>query len=378
MLVSILVLLGLLFGLIYFGFLLKVRHGIFNVRIIEHIPARPTKISIIVPFRNEEAPIVQSLQSVLKLDYDTGYLEAIYVNDASTDRSAQAFKDYERFPHIKLIELPESGKTENRKKLAIQTGIDHATGEIILSTDADCVFYPAWAKTMISMFDEHTGFVSGPVAYHKCKTDFEKIQQLEFSGLVLCGAGLIGCSDPMICNGANIAYRRHLFNQVSGFADDIQLSSGDDELLMRKIFKTGYKVKFCFQNDAVVYTHPSKSMDEFIEQRSRWASKGTYYTKNFLYFQLLPIFLFFVLLVSLPLISVLSASATLFAFFILFFSVKSIAEYSVLKHGKEIFRNDLTPALYVKAAFLQPVYIIWAVVKGYSGRYRWKGRDVRK
>jgi cellulose synthase/poly-beta-1,6-N-acetylglucosamine synthase-like glycosyltransferase len=363
---------------VYLCFLLKVRHGIFNVRIIEHIPPRPVKVSIIIPFRNEEAHIIQSLQSILKLDYDIDFLEAIYVNDASTDRSAQAFKDYERFPHIKLIELPESGKTESRKKIAIQTGIDHATGEIILGTDADCVFSPAWVKTMISMFDEHTGFVSGPVAYHNCKTSFEKIQQLEFSGLVLCGAGLIGCSDPMICNGANIAYRRHLFNQTDGFADDIQLSSGDDELLMRKIFKTGYKVKFCFNHDAVVYTLPSRTMDEFIEQRSRWASKGKYYKKNFLYFQLLPIFLFFVLLVSLPLFSVLSTSGALFAFFIVLFSIKSISEYSILKHGKEIFRNDLTPGLYLKAAVLQPVYIILAVIKGYSGRYRWKGRVVRK
>lgn len=80
MLVSILVFLGFLLAIIYLIFLLKVRHGIYNVRIIEHIPQRPVKVSIVIPFRNEEAHIVQSLQSILKLDYDTDYLEAIYVN----------------------------------------------------------------------------------------------------------------------------------------------------------------------------------------------------------------------------------------------------------------------------------------------------------
>lgn len=378
MLVSILVFLGFLLAIIYLIFLLKVRHGIYNVRIIEHIPQRPVKVSIVIPFRNEEAHIVQSLQSILKLDYDTDYLEAIYVNDASTDRSALAFKDYERFPHIKLIEMPESSTAENRKKLAIQTGIDHATGEIILGTDADCAFNPKWVKTMLSVFDEDTGFVSGPVAYDKCKTDFEKMQQLEFSGLVLCGAGLIGCGDPMICNGANIAYRKHLFSQVNGFDDIHNLSSGDDELLMKKIFHAGYKVKFCFKSDAVVYTRPSKSLDDFIEQRSRWASKGKYYRKNFVYFQLLPIFAFFVLLITLPLFSLILTSVALLSFFILLFTIKSISEYSILKHGKEIFRSELSAGTYLKAAFLQPLYIILSVCKGYSGRYNWKGRKVRR
>jgi len=379
MFISIVAIVCFFLELVYLAFLLRIRHGIFNVRIIENIPSSPIKVSIIIPFRNEETCIVQSLQSILKLDYDAEFLEVIYVNDASTDRSALAFKEYEKYTHIRLINLPEGSKAENRKKFAIQTGIDNATGEIILGTDADCAFGPFWVKTMISMFDLNTGFVSGPVAYSNCKTTFEKMQQLEFSGLVLSGAGLIGSGNPMICNGANLAYRRHLFAQVDGFHDNNNLSSGDDELLMKKIFKqTGYKVKFCFKRDAVVNTSPSRSLEEFIQQRSRWASKGKYYPKNFLYFQLVPIFALYVLLILLPLIGILAGSASLLFLFVLLFGFKSFSEYSILKEGNELLQYHITPSLYLQTAFLQPLYIVAAVIKGYSGNYRWKGRSVKK
>ncbi len=79
------------------------------------------------------------------------------------------------------------------------------------------------------------------------------MQRLEFAGLVIAGAGLIGSGNPIICNAANIAYRKKAFEDVGGFDYQMRLSSGDDELLMQKIHRdSDYKIKFALDRNAIV------------------------------------------------------------------------------------------------------------------------------
>ncbi len=44
-----------------------------------------------------------------------------------------------------------------------------------------------------------------------------------------------------MCNGANLAFRKDVFNEVSGYKGNIQIASGDDEFLMRK---STWKISF--------------------------------------------------------------------------------------------------------------------------------------
>ena len=103
------------------------------------------RLSIIVPARNEEHDIEQSLTSLLELDYSD--YEVIAVNDRSTDRTgeimervAQAFAGKRR--RLRVIhhrELPAGwlGKTH-----AMWTATNDATGDWLLFTDADVLFKP--------------------------------------------------------------------------------------------------------------------------------------------------------------------------------------------------------------------------------------------
>src|SRR5690606_33766417 len=100
---------------------------------------------------------------------------------------------------------------------------------------------------------------------------FEKIQRLEFAGLILAGAGLIGINKPAICNAANASYRKDAYISVNGFDDNLNLSSGDDEILMQKIKQAGkYKIKFYMNKNAIVTSLTNKSFKEFYHQRKRW------------------------------------------------------------------------------------------------------------
>ena len=101
-------------------------------------------VSIIVPARNEEKDIEQSLTRLLELDYDN--YEVIAVNDRSTDRTGEIMESVAVRPaahgRLRVLhhrELPAGwlGKTH-----AMWTATNEAKGEWLLFTDADVQFKP--------------------------------------------------------------------------------------------------------------------------------------------------------------------------------------------------------------------------------------------
>jgi len=104
------------------------------------------RVSIIVPARNEERDIEQSLTRLLELDYEN--YEVIAVNDRSTDRTGEIMErvvqnsSRESKRQLRIIhhrELPSGwlGKTH-----AMWTAANEATGDWLLFTDADVLFKP--------------------------------------------------------------------------------------------------------------------------------------------------------------------------------------------------------------------------------------------
>jgi glycosyltransferase involved in cell wall biosynthesis len=101
------------------------------------------RVSIIVPARNEENDIAQSLTALLALDYDN--YEVIAVNDRSTDRTGEIMEEIasraadSRLRVIHHRDLPAGwlGKTH-----AMWTATNQATGDWLLFTDADVLFKP--------------------------------------------------------------------------------------------------------------------------------------------------------------------------------------------------------------------------------------------
>ena len=179
-----------------------------------------------------------------------------------------------------------------RKPLAIAKGITQAAGEIILTTDADCIAPPRWIEIMVNHFEENVAFVAGPVAEQTSRNFFSKLEQLEFLGLITTAAGLIGSGRPIICNGANLAYRKSAFISVGGFGDNG--SSNDDESLMnRMVHRNIGKIVFAPESDAVITTRSSNTITSFLRQRIRWANKrGHYEDKSILIYTCLFIFIF--------------------------------------------------------------------------------------
>ncbi len=368
----------LLLALYYLFFLLKIYRGLGEI-------VRPSAngkekhfVSIIIPFRNESQNILQSISSISQLDFPRDKFEAIYVDDNSEDDSFRLALSTEKPANIRIIKMPGEVNGKGNKKHALQFGVENASGDIIVTTDADCVHNKNWLHYLTGCFTPDTAFVSGPVEFIESAGIFSKIQSAEFGGLILAGAGLIGAGRPLICNGANIAYRKRVFEELGGLKDNMHLASGDDEFLMQKIAReTNYKVIFCPNREAVVITRPSDNLGSFFNQRRRWASKSIFYKDAVLTTGLILIFLYYAGLITQ---AVLLLSGYYYYAVSLFLSllIKIHFELMIIRRGEKLFLSKKKLSVLLITELFQIPYIIIAAILGLTGRFNWKGRNIRR
>jgi len=378
MIENILIVLSLFFLIHYVLFLSKIYWGLSNLinKVSEKIPEE--FVSIIVPFRNEEKNIINTYNYLTAQNYPKEKFEIIFINDSSDDDSLKLIENLPRKVNVCIYSVPKEYSTNAHKKRAIRFGIEKSKGEIIVTTDADCIHPKDWLKNLLKFMDENTGFVSGPVKFISDSNLFSKMQRLEFAGLVITGAGLIGSGNPIICNAANIAYRKKVFEEVGGFKYQMSLSSGDDELLMQKIHRdTNYQIKFALDKNAIVSTEANPSLKDFYHQRKRWASKGLFYGDHLLLIKLILIFLFYLSLIVQPILGIF-LSTKFILIFLVSFLLKISTEYLVLKKGINLLFESKILKPFLITEILQVPYILVSGFMGLFGNLVWKDRKIKR
>lgn len=334
-------------------------------------------VSVIIPARNEEKNIEKCLLSVLNQHYEQGRFEVILIDDHSEDNTlAIAQQIAQSYSQLRIISLSEDGMNSH-KKAALAKGIALAKGDIIVQTDADCVVLPNWLSAMTGFFDAETGLVSGPVKLSYDNTLFQKVQSLEFMGLNLLGAGSIARGKPNMCNGANIAYRKAVYEEVKGFEGISEVASGDDELLMQKIFLTGkYTIRYACAQAAIVSTPAQNNLASFWRQRVRWVSKSRNYLNRSINIVQL-IFFFAILGISLNLtLGIFSSVNTYIA--ILSLALKYLIDIYLMRKATRFFgEKKLMPILPV-LSLLYLIYVpLIGIVGNFTQGYEWKGRKIK-
>lgn len=374
---EIIYLIFILLALHYVYFIGKVYAGLKRLQETSGKNENAGLISVIIPLRNESENIKSLCASLSSQSLAEDKYEIIFIDDNSNDDTYEKLLNYKP-NNSKIIRVENGRDNQARKKKALIEGVINSGNPIIISTDADCSFYPRWLEVMLGYFDEKTAIVAGPVELKSDEKLFSKIQRLEFAGLILTGAGLIGVNSPTICSAANFAYRKSVFEEVGGYNDQLGFSSGDDDLLLQKVAsQTSYKIKFAFEREAMVTTKPRNSAGEFFQQRKRWASKSLFYNNKKLVLKIILIFLFYVGLL-LQFIGGLFFDPVLFLTFGLSLLLKIIIEYMVLNYGaKTLYQKEiLHPFLF--AEIIQIPYIIAAAIGGLFGNFKWKGEVVKR
>lgn len=368
----------LVMTIIYVVLVLYMRNGWMRLPYFQPNPSYPlAKVTVIIAARNEEANIGRTLDCIVGQEFPRELLEVIVVDDHSTDETGNVVKSYaDRGVH--LITLNEGNKLNSYKKFAINKAIHASTGEIIVTTDADCRMGPRWLMNVVQyMQSQQKVMVSSPVCYDEEKSYFERLQTLEFLYLIGLGAAGIGNGNPTTCNGANLAYRKDLFFEMGGFNGIDQLASGDDELLLHKVAeKYADKIGFCKSKDAVVYTDAKENLKAFLNQRKRWASKSTKYKDKKVVVLGVCIWLFNLsLLVSvvLLLLGFTEARTLVIESLLMKMLVELAFLYPIVSfvERKSLLWN--LPLLTV----IHSLYLVYIGIVGNIGKYDWKGRTVK-
>ena len=332
-----------------------------------------TKISVIIPARNEEANIPLLLNALQVQTYPKELLEIIVIDDHSEDKTNEIVRKYK---DVKLLQLQDDVINSYKKK-AIEAGIAAATGELIVTTDADCIPSAEWIKIIAAFKEEkHAIFIAAPVVINCNSSIVQMFQALDFMVLQGITGAAVYKKKLTMCNGANLAYEKKAFYEVNGFTGVDHIASGDDMLLMHKIWKKyPDQIYYLKSKEAIVSTQSVSGWKEFFNQRIRWASKTTSYDDK----RILPV-LILVYLFNLSFFALLIAGFWDYHYLIyllILWLLKTLIEFPFFKSLTIFFNKQWAIKWFF---FFQPLHILYTVVSGLFGqfgKYEWKGRRVR-
>jgi cellulose synthase/poly-beta-1,6-N-acetylglucosamine synthase-like glycosyltransferase len=337
----------------------------------------PVQISVVVAARNEEKNIFNCLKAIADQNYPAEQYEIIVINDNSSDSTVRIVEDFADLhcESLKLIHLNAPEGTYAFKKKAIEKGIEHAKGDLIVTTDADCVMGPDWLSSIAFFYARHQfRMIAGPVLIAPASTLFEGFQNLEFSALIGMGGAFLQSGFPVMCNGANLIYEKEAFFEAGGFSSIENKASGDDMLLMLK-FKKHFgpnAIGFLKSEDAVVYTKPVPSLALFYQQRKRWASKSGEYRDLAVITLAVIVFLTSFSLTLCLFMSLISGKFALL--FIVLLLVKSLFDFIFLFTLSSFFKNRKWLWLSFPGQFFNIFYVPLIAIASRFGSYAWKGR----
>ncbi|RTL12551.1 MAG: glycosyltransferase [Flavobacteriaceae bacterium] len=331
-----------------------------------------TSFTIVVPFRNERENLPNLLHSISLLHYPRELVEVILVDDDSND--SWKIEDGRWKFEIRLIK--NERKSNSPKKDAIETAIQIAKNDWIITTDADCLVQKDWLTTFDQYIQENeVEMVASGVCYIPKSGFLSAFQNLDFLSLQGATIGSFGINKPFMCNGANFAYSKAFFKELNGFQGNETIASGDDVFLLQKaVLSTPKKVGFTLAKESIVATKPVENWTELFQQRVRWASKSTGYSS--VYGKLLALIVFggnlvWIMSFLLWLIGLLDQNI-----FILFVALKFLIDFILLFKTANFFESKLQYVL--ASSLLYPFFSVSVAVYSLFGKYNWKGRNFKK
>jgi cellulose synthase/poly-beta-1,6-N-acetylglucosamine synthase-like glycosyltransferase/peptidoglycan/xylan/chitin deacetylase (PgdA/CDA1 family)/spore germination protein YaaH len=219
-------------------------------------------VSIIVPAYNEERVIEATLRSLLNSDYDN--FEIIVVDDGSQDRTSEVVREhFGEQPLVKLFTEPNAGKAS-----ALNLGLRHAKGDVIVALDADTQFPGNTIRMLARRFvDPEIGAVAGNAKVGNRINIVTRWQALEYiTSQNMDRRAFASLNCITVVPGSVGAWRRDLIETCGGFSAD---TLAEDQDLTLRIRKLGYKIGY--EESAIGWTEAPHSLKMLARQRFRWA-----------------------------------------------------------------------------------------------------------
>jgi len=228
------------------------------------------KVSIAIPAYNEEETIVETLKSVINLDYPKSKLEIIVINDGSKDDTRKLVENIVKQntgDNIILINKENGGKAS-----ALNIALKRAKGEFFVTLDADSFVREDALKKLLPHFgDKNVGVVLPLLKIHSPKNILERLQHYEY----IIGffykklMGKLNCIH--VAPGPFSVYRKEVVTKLGGYKVG---NLTEDQELTFNLQKHHYKVIQIL--DTIVHTKAPRTIKSLYKQRNRWY-KGAMY-----------------------------------------------------------------------------------------------------
>ena len=224
-------------------------------------------VSILSPCYNEGPTLVNCIVGLVNQSYKN--MEVLIINDGSTDDTkAVAEKLALQYPRVvRLLNIPNGGKAK-----ALNYGLKHAKGEIVVCIDGDTIFREDTVENLVSSFSEpDVVAVAGNVRISNSNNLLTKNQSIEYiTGQNLEKRTFSELNCVQVISGCIGAFRKDKVLEVGGYSSDTIVEDMD---LTVTLAKKGYRV--VYNPRAIAYTEAPTDIRSFMKQRYRW-SYGRY------------------------------------------------------------------------------------------------------
>ena len=225
-------------------------------------------VSIIVPAFNEEVNAVNSLNNLLRCDYEN--FNIIFVDDGSKDSTYQKVSSsFSNHPKIKVFTKSNGGKAS-----ALNFGIAQTHADYVVCIDADTKLRPDAVKLLMRHFLEteqgkkgRVGAVAGNVKVGNEVNLITRWQSIEYiTSQNFDRVAFANINAITVVPGAIGAFQKKVLQEAGGFTTDTLAEDCD---LTIRILKLGYLVEN--ENHAIAMTEAPETVKQFLKQRFRWS-----------------------------------------------------------------------------------------------------------
>lgn len=236
-------------------------------------------ISIVIAARNEIENLKTLIPRLKSLEY-SGDWEVIIVSDASDDGSLDFLNsETQTFQRLKVIEQSSSEHETSTapKKSALDKAIKAARYDYVLQTDADCLpISNQWIQEMSGRIKKENSIVLGLSFYAFEPSIANAVSRFDSFLTAINMISLTLANKPYMAIGRNWLFPKKLFMEKEGYADQMKLAFGDDDLLFQK-FRSQADVQVQVNFESQTVSRSEKSLKDFMDQKTRHQMAGKHY-----------------------------------------------------------------------------------------------------
>lgn len=361
-------------GVFYFVSVLYLFAGLFR---LNHQKSDKTHFcTVIVAVHDEEHNLEKCLNSLVNQNYPSDSFEVIIADDRSVDSTPQIISRFCQKYHNFRSVIVRPDEDAVPKKTALLRALDIARGEIVLSTDGDCVQPQGWIRQMAACFIEEVGMVIGHVGYFKPQNIWQGIDALDYLTHRALGAAFIGVNSVYTCTAANMAYRKVLFDQNRDGFTKLKIRPAEDNFILHCAKNSEYKIAVATDSESVIQTQGAVSFSHFLNQRFRWAAYGGNITTLGVKMFFIPALLFYLSI----LIATFSAffSPAIVPVLLWVIAGKMLSDFLLIARYTSLYKIQYMIRYFLPLSLIHPILALVVALKGNLFSFTWKNRRYTK